>query len=131
MMSVIPSLQSSLAQLQSLANFIDTGSNNATFVFYDNTKPASTSVVASESAKLVSIELPKPCFKQLLADGIELNATSSFTVIKTGTAIWARLFNGNGVVVADFAVGTDITMTNPNLVLGGTEKLDSFILRVP
>lgn len=130
-MSVIPSLQASLAQLQSLANFIDTGSSNATFVFYDNTKPASTSVAAIESAKLVSIELPKPCFKQLLADGIELNATSSFTVIKTGTAIWARLFNGNGVVVADFAVGTDITMTNPNLVLGGTEKLDSFILRVP
>lgn len=130
-MSVIPSLQASLAQLQSLANFIDTGSSNATFVFYDNTKPASTSVAAIESAKLVSIELPKPCFKQLLTDGIELNATSSFTVIKTGTAIWARLFNGNGVVVADFAVGTDITMTNPNLVLGGTEKLDSFILRVP
>ncbi|ENV64272.1 hypothetical protein F949_01661 [Acinetobacter junii NIPH 182] len=130
-MSVIPSLPASLAQLQSLANFIDTGSSNATFVFYDNTKPASTSVAAIESAKLVSIELPKPCFKQLLADGIELNATSSFTVIKTGTAIWARLFNGNGVVVADFAVGTDITMTNPNLVLGGTEKLDSFILRVP
>lgn len=130
-MSVIPSLPTSLAQLQSLANFIDTGSSNATFVFYDNTKPASTSVAAIESAKLVSIELPKPCFKQLLADGIELNATSSFTVIKTGTAIWARLFNGNGVVVADFAVGTDITMTNPNLVLGGTEKLDSFILRVP
>ncbi|MFW1952077.1 hypothetical protein [Acinetobacter beijerinckii] len=130
-MSVIPSLQASLAQLQSLANFIDMGSNNATFVFYDNTKPANNSVSATESAKLVSIELPKPCFKQLLADGIELNATSSFTVIKTGTAIWARLFNGNGVVVADFAVGTDITMTNPNLVLGGTEKLDSFILRVP
>ncbi|MBJ8441021.1 hypothetical protein [Acinetobacter junii] len=130
-MSVIPSLQASLAQLQSLANFIDTGSSNATFVFYDNTKPASTSVAAIESAKLVSIELPKPCFKQLLADAIELNATSSFTVIKTGTAIWARLFNGNGVVVADFAVGTDITMTSPNLVLGGTEKLDSFILRVP
>lgn len=130
-MSVIPSLQASLAQLQSLANFIDTGSSNATFVFYDNTKPASTSVAAIESAKLVSIELPKPCFKQLLADGIELNATTGFTVIKTGTAIWARLFNGNGVVVADFAVGADITMTNPNLVLGGSEKLDSFILRVP
>ena len=128
---MIPSLPASLAQLQSLANFIDTGSSNATFVFYDITKPASTSVAAIESAKLVSIELPKPCFKQLLADGIELNATTGFTVIKTGTAIWARLFNGNGVVVADFAVGADITMTNPNLVLGGTEKLDSFILRVP
>lgn len=130
-MSVIPSLPASLAQLQSLANFIDTGSSNATFVFYDNTKPASTSVAAIASAKLVTIELPKPCFKQLLADGIELNATTGFTVVKTGTAIWARLFNGNGVVVADFSVGTDITMTNPNLVLGGTEKLDSFILRVP
>lgn len=130
-MSVIPSLSAGLAQLQALANYIDQGSSNATFIFYDDAKPASTSVAAIESAKLVSIELPKPCFKQLLADGIELNATTGFTVIKTGTAIWARLFNGNGVVVADFAVGADITMTNPNLVLGGTEKLDSFILRVP
>lgn len=128
-MSVIPSVAAGLAQLQALANFLDSGSSNATFIFYDDTKPADVTVAANLSARLVTLTLPKPCFKTLNADNIELNPTDASTVIKTGTAIWARLYNGNGDGVADFAVGTDITLANPDLVLGSTLMINSIVLR--
>ena len=123
------SLAAGLAQLQALANFLDQGSVNATFIFYDDTKPANVTVVVNNSAKLVTLTLPKPSIKQVNTDHIELNQTDAATVIKSGTAVWARLFNGEGKAVADFAVGSDITLANPNLVLGGTLMMNSLILR--
>ena len=123
------SLQAGLAQLQALANYIDQGSVNATFIFYDDTKPANVTVVVNNSAKLVTLTLPKPSIKQVNTDHIELNQTDAATVIKSGAAVWARLFNGEGKAVADFAVGSDITLANPNLVLGSTLMMNSLILR--
>lgn len=125
-----PSLSAGLAQLQALAAFIDKGSNSATFIFYDNNKPASTTVAADNSAKLVTLNLPDPCFKSVGADFIELQPTDTGTVIKTGTAKWARLFNGEGAVVADFAVGTDISLANTNLTIGGTLNISSITLSI-
>lgn len=123
------SLAAGLAQLQALANFLDKGSVNATFIFYDDTKPANVTVVVNNSAKLVTLTLPKPSIKQVNTDHIELNQTDAATVIKSGTAVWARLFNGEGEAVADFAVGSDITLANPDLVLGSTLMMNSLILR--
>ena len=123
------SLAAGLAQLQALANFLDQGSANATFIFSDDTKPANVTVVVNNSAKLVTLTLPKPSIKQVNTDHIELNQTDAATVIKSGTAVWARLFNGEGKAVADFAVGSDITLANPNLVLGSTLMMNSLILR--
>ncbi|NNP71240.1 hypothetical protein [Acinetobacter sp. Ac_5812] len=128
-MSVIPSLAAGLAQLQALATFLDTGSNNATFIFYDNTKPASVNVAVDPAAKLVTLTFPKPCFKQLNADGIELKQTDAALVTKAGTAVWARIYNGNGDAVADFAVGAEITLAQPNLALGSTLMVNSFVLK--
>ena len=126
---IYPSLAAGLAQLQALANFIDQGSSNATFIFYEDTKPTDVTVAANNSAKLVILTLPKPSIKQVNTDHIELNQTDAATVIKSGAAIWARLFNGEGVSVADFEVGIDITLANPNLVLGSTLMMNSLILR--
>lgn len=126
---IIPSLNAGLAQLQALASFIDSGSNNATFIFYDDAKPSGVTSPANNSAKLVTLTLPKPCFKKLNADNIELNQTDAATVTKGGIAVWARLFNGDNEAVADFEVGTDITLANPNLVLGSTLMMNSIILR--
>ncbi|WP_336982582.1 hypothetical protein [Acinetobacter modestus] len=128
-MSVIPSMAAGLAQLQALANFLDTGSSNATFSFYKGTKPANVTVAASAGNKLVTMNLPEPCFKQLNANSIELYPTDTATVTQAGTATWARLYNGNGDAVADFTVGTDITLANPNLVLGSMLMINSIVLR--
>lgn len=127
-MSVIPSMAAGLAQLQALANFLDTGSSNATFIFYDDTKPDNVAIAANNSAALVTITLPKPCFKELKNSSVELFPSDVATVTKTGTAVWARLYNGNGDAVADFAVGTDITMTNSSLILGASLTMNSIIL---
>ena len=126
---IYPSLAAGLAQLQALANFIDQGSSNATFIFYNDAKPASVTTPAVSTANLVTLTLPKPCFKKLNTDNIELNQTDAATVTKTGTAIWARLFNGDGNAVADFAVGTDIILANPSLIIGSTLMMNSIILR--
>ena len=128
-MSVIPSIAAGLAQLQALANFLDTGSGNATFSFYKGTKPASVSVAASAGNKLVTLNLPEPCFKQINADSIELYPTDTGTITQAGTATWARLYNGNGDAVADFSVGTEITLANPSLALGSTLMINSIVLR--
>lgn len=126
---IFPSMEAALTQLQTLAVYIDQGSSNATFVFYSDAKPASVTTAANNTAKLATLTLPKPCFKKLNADSIELNQTDAVTVVKTGEAIWARLFNGEGKAVADFAVGTDITLANPSLILGSTLMMNSIVLR--
>ncbi|WP_441370227.1 hypothetical protein [Acinetobacter lwoffii] len=123
------SLQAGLAQLQALANYIDQGSANATFIFYSDEKPESLAVAADEAAKLVILTLPKPCFKKLNLDSIELHQSNAGTVTKAGIVVWARLLNGEGKAVADFEVGTDITLANPNLVIGSTLMMNSLILR--
>ena len=125
---IYPSLSAGLAQLQALATFIDKGSNNATFIFYDSNKPASTTTAADTSAKLVTLNLPDPCFKSVESNHIELQPTDTGTVIKTGTAKWARLYNGEGTAVADFTIGTDITLANTNLVVGGSLNITSIKL---
>lgn len=125
-----PSLSASLSVLAAMTLFIDQGSANATFVFYDDTKPENTTIAANDSAKLVAVELPKPCFKQINLDSVDLMPTSEEIVIKTGTAIWARLFNGEGQVVADFDCVTDMSLNTQNLVLGGSWKLDSITFEV-
>lgn len=124
-----PSLKAGLAQLQAFATYLDQGSSNASFIFYDDTKPPSIADVANNSAKLVICTLPKPCFKTLHADSIELHQTDASTVTKAGTATWARLLNGAGEAVADFAVGVDITLAKPELVLGSTLMMNSLILK--
>lgn len=124
-----PSLKASLAQLQALATYLDQGGSNASFIFYDDTKPASVSVAANNAAKLVILTLPKPCLKTMHADRIELNQTDAAVVTKDGIATWARLLNGAGEAVADFTVGANITIVNPELKAGGTLMMNSLILK--
>ena len=124
---IIPSLAAGLAQLQAWVNFIDQGSSNATFIFYEDTKPTDVTVAANNGARLVTLTLPKPCLKKLNTNNIELHQTDAATVIKTGTATWARLLNGDGNAVADFAVGTDIILANPSLIIGSTLMMNSIV----
>ena len=118
-----------LAIIQSFANFMDSGSQSATVIFYEGTQPASPSVAADTSKKLVALILPEPCFKEVTTTYVELYPSDTATVIKSGTATWARIFNGAGEVAADLIVGTDISLANTNLALGGTLSIASIKLR--
>lgn len=118
-----------LAMAQSFANFMDDGNQSATVIIYEGTQPASPEVAPDSNNALVTLTFPEPCIKDVTATYIELYPTNTATVIKAGTTTWARIFNGAGEVAADLTVGTDITLANTNLALGGSFQINSFKIR--
>ena len=123
------SVNARLAMIQAFASFMDNGSQSATVIFYEGAQPANTSVAADSNNALVTLAFPEPCIKETTPTYVELHPTDTATVIKAGTATWARIFNGAGEVAADLTVGTDISLANTNLVMGGTLFIQSIKLR--
>ena len=123
------SVNARLAMIQAFANFMDSGSQSATVIFYEGVQPASPAVAADSNNALVTLVFPEPCIKETTASYVELHPTDTATVIKAGTAAWARIYNGAGEVAADLTVGTDIALTNTNLALGGSLSITSIKLR--
>lgn len=118
-----------LAMIQAFASFMDNGSESATVIFYEGEQPASTEVMADSNSALATLTFPEPCIKETAATYIELHPTDTATVIKAGTATWARIYNGAGDVAADLTVGTDIALVNTDLALGGSLSITSIKLR--
>ena len=123
------SVNARLAMIQAFSEFMDSGSQSATVIFYEGVQPANTSVAADSNSALVTLVFPEPCIKETTPTYVELHPTDTATVIKTGTAAWARIFNGAGEVAADLTVGTDIALANTNLALGGSLSITSIKLR--
>jgi len=123
------SVKARLAMIQAFSEFMDNGSQSATVIFYEGVQPASPAVSADSNNALVTLVFPEPCIKDVTATYVELHPTDTATVIKTGTATWARIYNGAGEVAADLTVGGDITLANTNLVVGGTLSIQSIKLR--
>ena len=123
------SVNARLAMIQAFANFMDNGSQSATVIFYEGVQPASPAVAADSNNALVTLTFPEPCIKETTASYVELHPTDTATVIKAGTATWARIYNGAGEVAADLTVGTDIALANTNLALGGSLSITSIKLR--
>ena len=124
-----PSLGAGLSMLAAFAAYIDQGSNFATLVFYSDTKPSSIDIAADASKALVTLTLPKPSLKQANADSISLQPTDTVLVTKSGTAVWVRLYNGNGLAVMNFSIGSDITILSTNLAEGSAVNLTSLKLK--
>ena len=123
------SVNARLAMIQAFASFMDNGSQSATVTFYEGVQPASPAVAADSNNALVTLTFPEPCIKETTASYVELHPTDTATVIKAGTATWARIYNGAGEVAADLTVGTDIALANTNLALGGSLSITSIKLR--
>lgn len=123
------SVNARLAMIQAFANFMDDGSQSATVIFYEGVQPESPAVAADSNNALVTLVFPEPCIKETRPTYVELHPTDTGSVIKTGTATWARIFNGAGEVAADLTVGADISLANTNLVVGGTLFIQSIKLR--
>ena len=123
------SVNARLAMIQAFANFMDNGSQSATVIFYKGVQPASPAIAADSNNALVTLVFPEPCIKETTPTYVELRPTNTGNVIKAGTATWARIYNGAGEVAADLTVGTDISLANTNLVVGGTLFIQSIKLR--
>ena len=123
------SINARLAMIQAFSEFMDNGSQSATVTFYEGVQPASPAVAADSNNALVTLTFPEPCIKETTATYVEFHPTDTGNVIKSGTATWARIYNGAGEVAADLTVGTDISLANTNLALGGTLFIQSIKLR--
>jgi hypothetical protein len=123
------SINARLAMIQAFASFMDSGSQSATVIFYEGVQPVDTSVAADSNNALVTLVFPEPCIKEVTPTYVEFHPTDTGTVINAGTATWARIFNGAGEVAADLTVGTDISLANTNLALGGSFQINSFKIR--
>ena len=123
------SINARFAMIQAFANFMDNGNQSASVTFYEGVQPASPAVAADLNNALVTLTFPEPCIKETTASYVELHPTDTATVIKAGTATWARIYNGAGEVAADLTVGTDIALANTNLALGGSLSITSIKLR--
>lgn len=123
------SVNARLAMIQAFANFMDNGSESATVIFYQGVQPANPAVAADSNNGLVTLTFPEPCIKETTATYVELHPSDTATVIKSGTATWARIYNGAGEVAADLTIGSDISLANTNLALGGSFSVTSIKLR--
>ena len=123
------SINARLAMIQAFSEFMDNGSQSATVIFYEGVQPASPAVAADPNNALVTLVFPEPCIKETTPTYVEFHPTETGNVIKSGTAAWARIYNGAGEVAADLTVGTDISLANTNLALGGTLFIQSIKLR--
>ena len=123
------SVNARLAMIQAFSEFMDSGSQSATVIFYEGVQPLDTSAAADSNNALVTLVFPEPCIKETTATYVEFHPTDTGNVIKSGTATWARIYNGAGAVAADLTVGTDISLANTNLALGGTLFIQSIKLR--
>ena len=123
------SVKARLTMIQAFSEFMDNGSQSATVIFYEGVQPASPAVAADSNNALVTLVFPEPCIKETTATYVEFHPTDTGSVIKTGTATWARIYNGAGEVAADLTVGADITLANSSLALGGSFQVNSFKIR--
>ena len=123
------SVNARFAMIQAFSEFMDSGSQSATVIFYEGVQPASPAITADSNNALVTLVFPEPCIQETTATYVELHPTDTGSVIKTGTATWARIYNGAGEVAADLTVGTDISLANTNLALGGSLSITSIKLR--
>lgn len=123
------SVNARLAMIQAFADFMDNGSQSATVIFYQGVQPSNSSVNVDSNNTLVTLNFPEPCIKEVTPAYVEFHPTDTGMTIKAGTATWARIFNGAGQVAADLTVGTDISLANTNLTLGGTLSITSIKLR--
>jgi hypothetical protein len=123
------SINARLAMIQAFANFMDSGSQSATVIFYQGAQPNDTTIAANTNDALVTLTFPEPCIKQVTTSYVEFHPTDIGTVIKAGTTTWARIYNGAGDVAADLTVDTDISLANANLALGGSLQVNYFKIR--
>ncbi|HRM32428.1 MAG TPA: hypothetical protein PLH48_18490 [Acinetobacter johnsonii] len=123
------SINARLGMIQAFSEFMDNGSQSATVIFYEGVQPLDPSVAADPNNALVTLVFPEPCIKETTPTYVEFHPTDTGSVIKGGTAAWARIYNGAGEVAADLTVGTDISLANTHLVVGGTLFIQSIKLR--
>jgi hypothetical protein len=114
-----------------LADF-DDGTGPCTLQFYTGAQPANVATGATGTL-LGTLTCSDPVGTSgsgaLTFDAITQDSAAD----ATGTAGYARLFNGSGTAKADFSVGTsgaDIILNTLSIVAGGPIQVTSFVITI-
>lgn len=98
--------------LDVLAAAVDAAATAGHIEVRSGTKPANADTAPSDGAVLADFTLADPSFAAATARALDLDADPdiSATAIATGTASWARVYDGDDNVVFDGDVGTSGTV---------------------
>jgi hypothetical protein len=133
MMILSPALR--LAQLQAIATALDAGTGGGFVRLYANARVA-IHLMPAQADLLCELTLPKPCIEHIDSDVLRLKPPADRLCIRTGTAIWARLLDGDGRTVLDLDVGlidsdADIELDKVLLLAGGVVRLPELAFYAP
>lgn len=116
------------ARLAGTLAFLNTGTGQAGFWIYGNTRPALPTDAAGASP-LVTLLLDDPAGS--VAGGVlTLEATDDALISLSGVATWARAFNGDGATAFDCDVSDElgtatVRLPSTTLFAGGVTRLVS------
>lgn len=112
------------ARMEILADAIDATSNPGYFTIYSGDRPETTGgSLSSENVELVTFTFALPCASSVANGVLTLDHASiaDEPALATGTATWARVFDGDGTFIMDCDVsrtgqGGDITVNTDDFV---------------
>lgn len=130
------------AAMDAVADLVDAGTTdpNGALVVYDGTPPADADTALSGNTLLATVELQDPAFNAaadaapgaiVTLQGVPLSDTS---IDATGTASFARLFDRDNAVIAQFTVGTsgtDIIVNSTAFQSAATFTVTAFTITHP
>lgn len=90
---------------------------------YTTARPASGAAITTQT--LLSSNVCASVLGVAAAGVLTFNAVASAVAAATGTAVWARLTTSAGVFVADFDVGSDVTLNTSSIVAGANVSVTS------
>lgn len=121
------------AALEGRRDYLDLGSGVARIRIYGDNQPRPATGATATGTLLVTIDLEKP--SGTIASGeLTLAAGDDVIVAASGTALWARVINGNGDIAFDCDVSStsgsaELQLPSTTLFAGGTTRLVSGVLR--
>lgn len=129
------------AACNGIVDLIDAGAGAGTLVIFANTQPTNpqTAHGATGAQILATLTFSATAFGAAAAGQATANAiTSDVSVDNTDTAVWARVYDGDGVDPTDAVFDMDIlqgsgtlNLDNTSFVAGGTAAITSMQITVP
>lgn len=121
------------AALQGRLDYLNLGTGVARILIYGNDVARPATGATASGTLLVTLELADPA-GSISAGDLTLTAGADAIVAASGTALWARIINGNGDIAFDCDVSTtggssEIQIPSTALFAGGTTRLVSGVLR--
>lgn len=103
--------------LEAWLGLLEAGSGPGKLRIYSGTQPATGGGALSGNTLLVEFTLNDPASS---AGAFSTSPAVSATAVASGTATWGRLIDSDANVVADGAVGSELTLSSTSITSGNS-----------